>query len=198
MIIAVEGIDGAGKNTLVTALRERVEVDVLAFPRYEDSIHAQLAQQALHGRMGDLTGSAYAMATLFALDRHGSLDTLAEYVDSDRVILLDRYVASNAAYSLARTGDDAVVDWVAELEFGRLGLPRPDLQVLLDTPPAIASERAISRAAEHAERERDAYERDGGLQRRTWEAYLQLANRRWGSEWVITSDAEDIIRFISS
>ena len=114
------------------------------------------------------------------------------------MILLDRYVASNAAYSLARTGDEAVVDWVAELEFGRLGLPRPDLQVLLDTPPAIASERAINRAAEHAERERDAYERDGGLQRRTWEAYLQLANRRWGSEWVITSEAEDIIRFITS
>lgn len=198
MIVAVEGIDGAGKNTLVTAVRERVDVDVLAFPRYEASIHAQLAQQALHGRMGDLTDSAYAMATLFALDRHGSLDTLAEYVDSDRVILLDRYVASNAAYSLARTGDDTVVDWVAELEFGRLGLPRPDLQVLLGTPPAIASERAINRAAEHAERERDAYERDGGLQRRTWEAYLQLAKRQWGSEWVITSDAEDIIRFITS
>ena len=132
MIVAVEGIDGAGKNTLVTALRERIDVDVLAFPRYEVSIHAQLAQQALHGRMGDLTESAYAMATLFALDRHGSLDTLAEYVDSDRVIVLDRYVASNAAYSLARTGDEKVVDWVAELEFERLGLPRPDLQVLLD------------------------------------------------------------------
>ncbi|MDO5454211.1 MAG: dTMP kinase [Corynebacterium sp.] len=198
MIVAVEGIDGAGKNTLVTALRERIDVDVLAFPRYEVSIHAQLAQQALHGRMGDLTESAYAMATLFALDRHGSLDTLAEYVDSDRVIVLDRYVASNAAYSLARTGDEKVVDWVAELEFERLGLPRPDLQVLLDTPPAIASERAINRAAQQADRARDAYERDGGLQRRTWEAYLELAKRQWGSEWVITSDAEDIIRFITS
>ncbi|HZK32065.1 MAG TPA: dTMP kinase, partial [Corynebacterium sp.] len=131
MIIAVEGIDGAGKNTLVTVLRREVGAEVLSFPRYEASIHAQLAQEALHGRMGDLTDSAYAMATLFALDRHGSREQLAEYVDSGRVLLLDRYVASNAAYSLARTGEESVVDWVAELEFERLGLPRPDLQVLL-------------------------------------------------------------------
>ena len=72
MIIAIEGIDGAGKNTLVRAIRERVDADVLAFPRYDVSAPAQLVQEALHGRMGDLTDSAYAMATLFALDRHGA------------------------------------------------------------------------------------------------------------------------------
>lgn len=198
MIIAVEGIDGAGKNTLVTVLRREVGAEVLSFPRYEESIHAQLAQEALHGRMGDLTDSAYAMATLFALDRHGSREQLAEYVDSGRVLLLDRYVASNAAYSLARTGEESVVDWVAELEFERLGLPRPDLQVLLDTPPAVASERARKRAENDASRARDSYERDGGLQQRTWDAYLGLAKQQWQGEWVITSEAEDIIRLITS
>lgn len=198
MIIAIEGIDGAGKNTLVTAIREQadVPVDVLAFPRYETSVPAQLVAEALHGRMGDLTDSAYAMATLFALDRHGAREQLLPYADSERIILLDRYVASNAAYSAARLRDDAVVDWVHDLEFGRLGLPVPDLQVLLATEPETASSRAISRAEQDADRERDRYERDTGLQQRTYDAYLRLAERDWAGRWLVTTDSADILQLI--
>lgn len=198
MIIAIEGIDGAGKNTLVNAIREKMDtpVEVLAFPRYDTSVPAQLVAEALHGRMGDLTDSAYAMATLFALDRHGARDRLMEYVDSDRLILLDRYVASNAAYSAARLRDDAVMDWVRDLEFGRLGLPVPDLQVLLATDPGTASQRAISRAAQDTSRERDRYERDTGLQQRTYDAYLRLAERSWAGRWLVTTDPADILQEI--
>lgn len=198
MIIAIEGIDGAGKNTLVRAIRERVDVDMLSFPRYETSAPAQLVQEALHGRMGDLTDSAYAMATLFALDRHGAREQLEPYVDSDRIILLDRYVASNAAYSVARLGDGAVADWVHDLEFGRLGLPRPDLQVLLDTPPETASQRARMRAEQDSARERDRYERDAGLQQRTYDAYRCLADRGWAGRWLVTTDAGVILQEITS
>src|SRR5699024_5721033 len=103
MIIAIEGIDGAGKNTLVHKLRDALDipVEVLSFPRYADSIHAQLAQEALYGRMGDLTSSAYAMATLFALDRHGAKSQLEAAAESSSLLILDRYAASNAAYSAA-------------------------------------------------------------------------------------------------
>ena len=114
MIIAIEGIDGAGKNTVVTALtktlrQQGIAVEVLAFPDYDNSIHAQLAREALYGRMGDLSDSPYAMATLFALDRSASRDTLWQYHagnpadaadnarHSDAVLILDRYVASSAA-----------------------------------------------------------------------------------------------------
>lgn len=196
MIIAIEGIDGAGKNTLVQAIRDRVDADVLAFPRYETSAPAQLVQEALHGRMGDLTDSAYAMATLFALDRHGARAELEPYVDSDRIILLDRYVASNAAYSVARLRDEAMAEWVHDLEFGRLGLPRPDLQVLLATEPDTASERAARREAQDANRERDRYERDTGLQQRTYDAYLGLAERSWAGRWLVTTSADVILQEI--
>lgn len=194
MIVAVEGIDGAGKHTLVTAVTEALGADTLSFPRYEESIHAQLAQDALHGRMGDLTDSAYAMATLFALDRFGAKSLLDAYVDtSDRILLLDRYVASNAAYTAARTGDDAALAWVADLEFGRLGLPQPDLQVLVDTPPQTAQERAMRREAQDDARTRDRYERNAALQSATFEAYQALAEAQWASRWVVGSDPAVII-----
>ncbi|WP_080796203.1 dTMP kinase [Corynebacterium pacaense] len=183
MIVSIEGIDGAGKNTLVTALRERIDARVLAFPRYATSLPAQLADSALHGRMGDLTDSAYAMATLFALDRHGALEDL----NAPGLLLLDRYVASNAAYTAARLRDDAAADWVADLEFGRLGLPRPRLQVLLDTPAELAGERARRREAVDPSRSRDIYESDGGLQQRTAAQYRRLAATGWISPWLVAS-----------
>ena len=109
MLISIEGIDGAGKNTVTQRLCEELDcaVEVLSFPRYEDSIHAQLAQQALYGNMGDLTDSAYGMATLFALDRLGAKEQLiAAAEDTSSLLILDRYVASNAAYSAARVGEE--------------------------------------------------------------------------------------------
>ena len=193
MIISIEGIDGAGKNTLVRALTSRIDAATLTFPRYDTSIHAQLAARALHGQMGDLVDSAHGMATLFALDRYGAREVLDRYADSDEVLLLDRYVASNAAYTAARLKDDAAFDWVYDLEFGQLGLPVPHLQVLLETSVDEASIRA---------QKRDAYEKDDELQDRTFAAYQQLAAKQWASPWLTSSDADDvsehIIQVISS
>lgn len=197
MIIAVEGIDGAGKRTIVQAIQREYGARTLAFPRYEESIHAQLAQQALHGKMGDLTDSIYGMATMFALDRYGVKAQIAEYAETG-VLVLDRYVASNAAYSWARSGEKAIVDWVADLEFSQLGLPVPDLQVLVDTPPAVAQDRALKRAAADATRERDRYERDASLQQATYEAYVALAEQGWASRWLRTTDAGTIMQAVEA
>lgn len=197
MIIAVEGIDGAGKRTIVQAIQREYGARTLAFPRYEESIHAQLAQQALHGKMGDLTDSIYGMATMFALDRYGARAQIAEYAETG-VLVLDRYVASNAAYSWARSGEKAIVDWVADLEFSQLGLPVPDLQVLVDTPPAVAQDRAVKRAAADATRERDRYERDASLQQATYEAYVALAEQGWASRWLRTTDAGTIMQAVEA
>ncbi|WP_010119690.1 dTMP kinase [Corynebacterium nuruki] len=200
MIIAFEGIDGAGKNTVVTALEKELiarEVPVarLAFPRYEASVHAQLASAALHGEMGDLVDSAYGMATLFALDRAEVAEDLAGFDTDGYVVLLDRWVASNAAYSAARlqqnpvTGD--VVGWVAALEFDQLGVPSPDLQVLVDVPDQVAADRVSDRAVQDATREPDVYEADNGLQVRTLTAYRALADAQWNSPWLVLDNSGD-------
>ena len=172
MLIVIEGLDGAGKRTLTVGLQRAFEaagrsVTTLAFPRYGESIHADLASEALHGQHGDLASSVYAMATLFALDRAGAIDQVAALRREHDVVILDRYVASNAAYSAARldqAADGEVVDWVFRLEYRRLRLPAPDYQLLLDVSPELAGERARARAEQDASRARDAYERDGGLQ----------------------------------
>ncbi len=206
MIIALEGIDGAGKHTLVQKLiRELAAADgidsvaTMSFPRYDESLHAQLAADALHGELGDLVDSAHGMAVMFALDRYGAKEELGLWAASiSDVLLLDRYVASNAAYTSARTGriDDRA--WVAELEFDRLGLPRPDLQVLVDTAPETARERAAKRESLDASRTRDRYERDTSLQDATFAAYEDMARTSWEGRWIRATEAAPIIQAVKA
>lgn len=199
MIIAVEGIDGAGKHTLVDALLHHLSASSIAFPRYEDSASAQLAQAALRGQMGDMAESAHGMAAMFALDRHGVKGELDRFTGNpDETVILDRYAASNAAYTWARTGDETAVRWVEDLEFERLGLPRPDLQVLVPTSPEVAAERAARREAADDSRTRDRYERDFALQQATYAAYVSLAERAWASQWLVTADPAVIIDAIAA
>ncbi len=160
MLIAIEGIDGAGKRTLTDKLRNLFAADgksvaMLAFPRYGRSVTADIASEALHGEHGE--------------------------------VIMDRYVASNAAYTAARLHQDAAgpaVQWIHALEYQRLGLPAPDWQVLLAVPAELAGRRARSRAESDPGRARDSYERDDGLQQRTGAVYAELAAAGWGGRWL--------------
>lgn len=196
LIIAIEGIDGAGKNTLSRSLRglladAGVTVATLGFPAYGRTPFADFADDALHGRLGDVAESAWAMALLFALDRRDMRDEVVAAAESADVLVLDRYVASNAAYSWGRTGDRAIVDWVHEQEFGRHGMPVPDLQVHLGTGVAEAARRAAHRESVDDSRARDVYERDGGLQARVARAYADLAAESWASPWFVAGDSAE-------
>lgn len=192
MLIAIEGIDGAGKRTLTDKLRKLFEADgksvaMLAFPRYGQSVTADIAAEALHGEHGDLASSVYAMAMLFALDRAGAVGDIEALRREHDVVIMDRYVASNAAYTAARLHQDAAgpaVAWIHALEYGRLGLPAPDWQVLLAVTAELAGRRARSRAESDPGRKRDSYERDDGLQQRTGAVYAELAAAGWGGPWL--------------
>lgn len=193
MLIAIEGVDGAGKRTLVEKLSGAFRaagrsVATLAFPRYGQSVAADIAAEALHGEHGDLASSVYAMATLFALDRAGAVHTIQGLCRGYDVVILDRYVASNAAYSAARLHENAAgkaAAWVQRIEFARLGLPKPDWQVLLAVSAELAGERSRGRAQRDPGRARDNYERDAELQQRTGAVYAELAVQGWGGRWLV-------------
>jgi dTMP kinase len=209
VLIAIEGVDGAGKRTLTDGLRAAWEaagksVATLAFPRYGQSVAADVAAEALHGQHGDLASSVYAMAMLFALDRAGAAEQIRGLADDHDVVILDRYVASNAAYSAARLHQGAageVVSWVQEIEYRRLRLPAPDWQVLLGVSAALAEQRARERARQDASRARDVYERDNELQQRTGRVYADLAAAGWGGRWLVVDadvDAKELAARLSA
>jgi dTMP kinase len=190
-LVVIEGLDGAGKRTLADGLVAELDargakVARMAFPRYDTDVHADLIRDALHGRLGDLVNSVHGMAVLFALDRRDAAEQLRALRARYDVVLLDRYVASNAAYGAARLhegAEGAFVEWVRTLEVDRFGVPVPDLQLLLRVPLEIAARRADRRAAADSARSKDFYEKDGALQARCAAVYDGLAVRGWLAPW---------------
>lgn len=199
-LLVIEGLDGSGKNTLTVELTRQwraagASVATLSFPRYGTSIHADLVRDALYGRLGDMTRSVHGPALLFALDRRDAAADIRRLLTDNDVVLLDRYISSNAAYGAARLGapevDTDFPDWVRQLEVERFGIPVPDRQLLLDTPTRLAAQRARSRAETDADRALDAFEADRDLQVRTAQMYRHLAAIDYLSPWTVLTPAAD-------
>ena len=206
-LVVVEGLDGAGKRTLTDALTKEfaardARVARFAFPRYGIDVHADLVRDALYGRIGDLTDSVYGMSVLYALDRSAAAPELATALREHDIVLVDRFVASNAAYGAARLHQDIdgeFVAWLAALETERLGVPVPDHQLLLAVTAGVAGQRAASRERAEPDRARDTYEADGGLQERTDAVYRALAAAAWLSPWTVVdgTSTPDVVALAS-
>ncbi len=181
-IIAIEGIDASGKSTqthlLADHLRaEGMTVEVRSFPRYESffgrRIRALLDGEGGPGAITADTLDPRSMALWFAMDRWQSF-TAALHCD---VLLLNRYTLSNAVYQAARVDadmgmseGDELFAWILELEHTVLGLPRPQLTVVLDVDVAISGARSTARAHERGASP-DVYERSGHLLQASRERY---------------------------
>jgi dTMP kinase len=187
-LIVIEGIDGAGKRTLADALERALDGRVarMAFPRYGLDVHADLVRDGLHGRLGPFGDEAYGMAILYALDRHAAAPDIRAALGTHDFVLLDRYVASNAAFGAARLHQDArgeFVAWVRAIEIERFEVPAPHAHLLLRVPPSVAAERSTHRARTEAGRGRDTWESDDALQSRVAAVYDDLAADGWLAPW---------------
>ncbi len=143
-LIVIDGLDGSGKNTQSTLLYERLQkegkrVHLVSFPNYE-SPACNPVKMYLDGEFGsdpEAVGS-YAASTFFAVDRFASfrLNWKKEY-DEGAIIIANRYTTANAIHQLTKLDEsehDAFLDWLYDFEFVKLGLPAPDLTLLLKVP----------------------------------------------------------------
>jgi len=163
-LVAIEGVDGAGKTTQAELLRASVasaglDVKLRSFPAYDSFIGRQIREMLRDSAPLD----ARSAALWFAADRRQALehDPLGAEVE-----ICNRYTLSNAVYQSARAPEDETIyEWVLDLE-RELGIPAPDLTFVLDVTPALVAERTRARA------ELDAYERQRDLQDRVRARYL--------------------------
>ena len=141
-IIVIEGIDGAGKRTqadlLARAFEERgIPFVRFSFPRYESSF-GRLIARFLNGEFGPLSAvDAHFSALLYAGDRFEAKPELEDALHSGRVIVMDRYIASNLAHQAARVPAERraeFIAWLRQLEYGIYGLPAEDLVIYLRVP----------------------------------------------------------------
>ncbi len=165
MLIAIEGIDGAGKTTqakrLVRWLKSK-GVNACYTSEPTNSVLGRLIKKRLRSK--DLDHRLDAL--LFAADR---LEHYHEYIEPRirmrQVVVSDRYVYSSIAYQGALIGD---VDWVRTIN---KWAPAPDIAIYVDVSPEVGLERLSSRKIS----EKTKYERMETLSR-VRELYLKMCN----------------------
>ncbi|GEM_PF-21119 len=169
-LIALEGIDGTGKGTQARLLAEALErrgvrVRPFSFPAYGETLAGGLIGTYLNGGLGDPRSiDSRLTAMLYAVDRFELRGRLAEALEAGETVICDRYVGSNMAHQVARASPrnrPAVRRFIESLEFDVLGLPRPELVILLDMPVSLAQSRVLKKdARQYTRRKLDANEAD--------------------------------------
>ncbi|MBT3369677.1 MAG: thymidylate kinase [Rhodospirillaceae bacterium] len=193
MLLAIEGIDGAGKGTLCRELLARanaagIRAAALSFPRYEQTQFSDLIGRYLRGEMGEIdqVPVRYA-ALLYGGDRFESRDQLLELIATHDLVILDRYVASNIAYNAAKVPVDErseLITWIEQLEYGQFDLPRPDLTLLLATSTALADQLVGQKAARsYTDDARDLHEANRDFLSIVADVYGSLA-KAGGDRWL--------------
>jgi len=142
-LIAIEGIDGSGKNTQVRLLEHELtsrgfSVYCTGFPQY-DSWFGKMVAQFLNGEFGPLDKvDPHFSALLYAGDRFEAKSKIVTSLGRGAIVLVDRYVGSNLAHQTARIPVEKRADflsWIEHLEYGIYDLPREDLALYLRVPP---------------------------------------------------------------
>ena len=149
-IIVIEGTDASGKATQSELLYEYLKKDnnnvmKLSFPDY-DSPSSSLIKMYLKGDFGKMPDSVspQVASVFYASDRYASYKTKWRdfYDKPDSIIVLDRYVTSNMIHQAAKITDaeerEKYLDWVYNLEYEIMGLPKPNKVIFLNMPPENA------------------------------------------------------------
>lgn len=193
MLVAIEGIDGAGKATLanlvVRELRDAgIEGSLISFPRYKRSFTSGTIASLLATPNAIESMHPKTVAAIFATERLESIRELQTWAESPGWLVIDRYTFSNVAYQGARLPSDAqrqaFEEWIFNLEFEVYGLPRPDLTVFLDLDHDEAVQRRATRETTGGRVEDDAYETDHLLLDFARRSYASMCDRNVESKWL--------------
>lgn len=140
MLVTVEGIDGAGKSTVVERMKD--EVDAVFTHEPTDSWLGDAVRRSIN----DDESVPLADLFLFVSDHADHVERVIEPKLADgEVVVCDRYIDSRYAYQGATLSErdeevfDDALEWVCGLHEGWTVVP--DLTLLLDIPPEDAVER---------------------------------------------------------
>lgn len=168
-LIVIEGLDGCGKSTQLellpkNLLKNGIESKSVSFPDY-DSNSSALVKMYLGGEFGKKPGdvNAYAASLFYAVDRFASYKTnWGDYYNQNGVIVSGRYTTSNAVHQTSKMDESewkGFLDWLYDLEYNKVGIPKPDKVIFLDMPIEV-SQKLLSSRYKGDETQKDIHESD--------------------------------------
>ena len=154
-LIVIEGLDGSGKATQTELLcKYLTEMNIgftkLSYPNY-NSPSSALVKMYLNGELADTPDkiNPYAAAVFYAADRCADFIMYhKENYDNGGLFVSDRYATSNAVYQTGKLPVEQWSDyihWLDDLEYGKLGIPKPDTVIYLDMSVEVSQKLLSSR-----------------------------------------------------
>lgn len=141
--IALEGIDGSGKSTQLTLLKEKFEQaghKVYATCEPTDNAIGKMIREIFSHT---IEADHNTIAALFVADRldhiQNKTNGILKMLDDGFTVITDRYYFSSYAYQSAHVD----LDWVIKANSLCAGLLRPDLNIYIDITPEQSIERII-------------------------------------------------------
>jgi dTMP kinase len=184
--IVLEGIDGSGKRTQIEALarefsRRGMALSQISFPNYS-GFFGKLVAQFLNGEFGPLAAvDPHFSALLYAGDRLESKPAIESALVAGKIVLADRYVASNLAHQGARVPREKrpeFLAWLKQLEYEVNALPAEDLIIYLRLPVAEAHRLVGQKGArDYTKSRRDLQEADLAHLEAASQVYDELARQ---------------------
>ena len=185
VMLVIEGLDGSGKATQTQKLMERLAqlnkpAVKVSFPNYEDDSSA-LVKMYLRGDLGQADEvNAYAASLFYTVDRYATFKKAyeADWKQGSSIIA-DRYTTSNMFHQCTKEPKenwDSYLTWLEDLEYEKVGLPRPTQVIYLDVEPQV-SKALLSKRYEGDESKKDIHEANFAYLLRCREAALYAAEK---------------------
>ena len=196
-LIVIEGLDGSGKSTQLEILEKNlkelnIDCKSVSFPAYESNSSA-LVKMYLGGEFGSKPGdvNAYAASLFYAVDRYASFKTdWGNYYNNGGTVISGRYTTSNAIHQASKTDSGnwkGFLDWLYDLEYNKVAIPKPDLVIFLDMPVEV-SQKLLTGRYQGNESKKDIHESDVSYLTKCREAARFVADY---SGWKIIKCAKD-------
>jgi dTMP kinase len=185
VIVAIEGIDGAGKSVQANLLASRAmragySVFSRDYPRYESFFGKKIGELLVNQSGGARSVDPYSMCLWYASDRHVDfVSHVSPRIENTDLVIFNRYTLSSQIFQSVRMGDDGIMEWIENLEHVQFNLPRPSLYIVIDCDPAISSMRNAAKSKrDYLEEGADVYESDVPLQENAARLYRKVAETR--------------------
>lgn len=135
-IIVLEGIDKAGKGTQCKILENDIKkagfnCKILDFPDYSTPIGKEI-RLFLDGRR---SFSREVQHMLLSVNRWEKKEEIEQLLQSETIIIMDRYYQSNIVYGLSNGLD---INWLINLD---KGLPKENIVIILEIDPQTSYKR---------------------------------------------------------
>ncbi|MCF2628711.1 thymidylate kinase [Fusobacterium mortiferum] len=188
-LIVIEGTDSSGKETQTKKLYERLANEVekvrkISFPNYE-SPACEPVKMYLAGAFGDnaLNVNPYPVSTMFAIDRYASYKMDWEsFYNAGGIIVTDRYTTSNMVHQASKIENidekSKYLGWLEDLEYNKMGIPKPDLVIFLNMPTEMAIKLMEARKNKiTGEEKKDIHEKDTSYLKKSYDNACDIAKK---------------------